>query len=145
MGLQSGANTRYELKYHFVWCQKCRRVIMKGNIAWYLAKIIYGVAERYDLSIVELAVMPDHVHMFVSASPELAPASIIQTVKSITAKKLFERFPGIKNLQWGGALWTRGCFMMSSGSGTTDDMIRQYIKEQGGHSPANDQPNLFGS
>jgi putative transposase len=73
MGLQSGAHTRYELKYHFVWCPKYRRVVLKGNIARYLAKIIYGVAERYDLSIVELAVMPDHVHMFVSASPELAP------------------------------------------------------------------------
>ena len=145
MGLQSGAHTRYELKYHFVWCPKYRRVVLKGNIARYLAKIIYGVAERYDLSIVELAVMPDHVHMFVSASPELAPASIIQTVKSITARKLFERFPGIKNLLWGGALWARGYFVMSSGSGTTDDMIRQYIKEQRGHRPTNDQPNLFGS
>ena len=145
MGLQSGAHTRYELKYHFVWCPKYRRVVLKGNIARYLAKIIYGVAERYDLSIVELAVMPDHVHMFVSASPELAPASIIQTVKSITARKLFERFPGIKNSLWGGALWARGYFVMSSGSGTTDDTIRQYIKEQRGHRPANDQPNLFGS
>ena len=145
MGLQSGAHTRYEQKYHFVWCPKYRRVVLKGNIARYLAKIIYGVAERYDLSIVELAVMPDHVHMFVSASPELAPASIIQTVKSITARKLFERFPGIKNSLWGGALWARGYFVMSSGSGTTDDMIRQYIKEQRGHRPANDQPNLFGS
>jgi putative transposase len=83
--------------------------------------------------------------MFVSASPELAPASIIQTVKSITARKLFERFPGIKNSLWGGALWARGYFVMSSGSGTTDDMIRQYIKEQRGHRPTNDQPNLFGS
>ena len=129
MGLQSGAHTRYELKYHFVWCPKYRRVVLKGNIARYLAKIIYGVAERYDLSIVELAVMPDHVHMFVSASPELAPASIIQTVKSITARKLFERFPGIKNSLWGGALWARGYFVMSSGSGTTDDMILKYIKD----------------
>ena len=53
MGLQSGAHTRYELKYHFVWCPKYRRVVLKGNIARYLDKIIYGVAERYDLSIVE--------------------------------------------------------------------------------------------
>jgi putative transposase len=124
MGVQSGAHTRYELKYHFVWCPKYRRVVLKGNIARYLAKIIYGVAERYDLNIVELAVMPDHVHMFVSASPELAPASIIQTVKSITARKLFERFPGIKNFLWGGALWARGYFVMSSGSGTVGQIAR---------------------
>jgi len=107
--------------------------------------VIYEVAERYDFEIVELAVMPDHVHMFVSACPEMAPARMIQIVKSITARKMFLRFPGIKKMLWGGALWVRGYFVMSSGTGTTDEMIRQYIKEQRAPSQANDQPNLFGS
>jgi putative transposase len=144
MVLESGAHTRYELKYHFVWCPKYRRVVLRGNRGRYLAKLIYGVAERYDFKIVELAVMPDHVHMFVSAPPDLAPAEIVQTVKSITARKLFERFPGIKRFLWGGALWGQGYFVMSSGTGTTDEMIRQYIKEQRSQPSANDQPNLFG-
>jgi putative transposase len=145
MALASGHHTRYELKYHFVWCPKYRRMVLKGNRAKYLAKLIYEVAERYDFDIVELAVMPDHVHMFVSASPEMSPASIVQTVKSITARKMFLRFPGIKKMLWGGALWVRGYFVMSSGTGTTDEMIRKYIKEQRKPMSANDQPNLFGS
>jgi putative transposase len=120
-------------------------MVLKGNRAKYLAKLICEVAERYDFDIVELAVMPDHVHMFVSAPPDVAPARIVQTVKSITARRMFARFPGIKKMLWGGALWVRGYFVMSSGTGTTDDMIRQYIREQRGSSPANDQPNLFGS
>ena len=33
---------------------------------------------------------------------------------------------------------------MSSGVGTTDEMIRRYIKEQHNPESANDQPNLFG-
>jgi putative transposase len=144
MALESGTHTRYELKYHFVWCPKYRRVVLRGNRGRYLAKLIYGVAERYDFKIVELAVMPDHVHMFVSTPPDLAPAEIIQRVKSITARKLFERFPGIRRFLWGGALWSRGYFVMSSGTGTTDEMIRQYIKEQRSQRSANDQPNLFG-
>jgi putative transposase len=144
MALESGTHTRYELKYHFVWCPKYRRVVLGGNRGRYLAKLIYGVAERYDFKIVELAVMPDHVHMFVSTPPDLAPAEIIQRVKSITARKLFERFPGIRRFLWGGALWSRGYFVMSSGTGTTDEMIRQYIKEQRSQRSVNDQPNLFG-
>jgi putative transposase len=144
MALESGIHTRYELTYHFVWCPKYRRVVLSGNRGRYLAKLIYGVAERYDFKIVELAVMPDHVHMFVSAPPDLAPAEIIQKVKSITARKVFERFPGIKRFLWGGALWGRGYFVMSSGTGTTDEMIRQYIKEQRSQRSVNDQPNLFG-
>jgi putative transposase len=107
--------------------------------------LIYEVAERYDFEIVELAVMPDHVHMFVSACPGLSPARLIQLVKSITAREMFKRFPGIKRVLWGGALWERGYFVMSSGKDTTDEMIRQYIKEQRNPTVANDKPNLFGS
>ena len=143
MGLESGSHARYDLKYHFVWCPKHRRLALKGNMGRYVAKIVYEVAERYDFSIVELAVMPDHVHMFASAPPDMAPARIIQTMKSITARKVFERFPGIKRILWGGALWERGYFVMSSGTGTTDEMIRKYVKEHR-KQEANDQPNLFG-
>ena len=129
MALQSGYHSRYELKYHFVWCPKYRRMVLKGNRAKYLAKLIYEVAERYDFQVVELAVMPEHVHMFVSASPEMSPARIIQSVKSITARKLFERFPGIKNFLWGGALWARGYFCASVGK-VTEKMIAAYIDQQ---------------
>jgi len=87
--------------------------------------------------------MHDHVHMFVSAVPNVSPAQLIQVVKSITARKIFERFLGIKRILWGGALWERGYFVMSFGTGTTDETIRKYINEQRDHS-ANDKPNLFG-
>ena len=142
MTINSGGHTKYELKYHFVWCPKYRKFVLNENIANYVTRIIKEIAERYDFEIVELAVMPDHIHLFVSAMPNVSPANLIQTVKSITAKKTFERFPGIKRHLWGGALWQRAYFVMSSGSGTTDEMIRQYIREK--KSTANDIPNLFG-
>jgi len=139
MTLKSGGHTKYELKYHFVWCPKYRKMILKGNIGKYVAHVIYEIAERYDFEVVELAVMPDHVHLFVSAPPETSPAHLLQVIKSITAREVFKRFPGIKRFLWGGALWERGYFVMSSGTGTTDEMIRQYIKDQRPHSDANDQ------
>ena len=142
MALRSSSHAKHELKYHFVWCPKYRRFPLKGNIGTYVARVIYEVAERYDFSVIELAVMPDYVHMFVSAIPDVSPAHLIQVVKNITARKTFERFPGIKRILWGGALWECGSFVMCSGTGTTDEMIRKYIKDQGSH--ANDLPNLFG-
>ena len=146
MGLQSSAHARFDLKYHFVWCPKYRRVVLEGNIGNYVAKIIRKVAERYDFEIRELAVMPDHVHMFVAASPRMSPSRIVKLVKGITAKKIFERFPSVKKKLWGGHLWTRGYFVMSSGEGTTDEMIRKYISEQRNpdEAQASDGPNLFG-
>ena len=144
MVLKSSGHAKHDLKYHFVWCPKYRRLALKGNIGNYVAKIIYEVAERYNFSVEELAVMPDHVHLFVSSPPDVAPARVVQTVKSITAREVFKRFPGVKKHLWGAALWERGYFVMSSGKGTTDEMIRRYIKEQRGETSPNDQPNLFG-
>ena len=130
MSLQSGSHTKYDLKYHFVWCPKYRKLALQGNVGNYVTHIIYEVAERYDFQILELAVMPNHIHLFVSAAPHIAPDDLIRTVKSITARKVFARFPGIKRKLWGGALWERGYFVMSSGTDTTDEMIRKYIKDQ---------------
>ena len=130
MTLRETGHSIHDLKYHFVWCPKYRRLVLKGNIGNYVSKIIYEVAERFDFAVLELAVMPEHVHLFVTAPPDIAPATLIQRVKSITAREVFKRFPAIKRLLWGGALWERGYFVMSSGTGTTDEMIRRYIKEQ---------------
>ena len=139
MTLQSGSHTKYDLKYHFVWCPKYRKMALRGNLGNYVVHVIKEIAERYDFEVVELAVMPDHVHLFVSAAPHISPAHLIQMLKSITAREVFKRFPGLKRVLWGGALWERGYFVMSSGTGTTDEMIRQYIKEQRPYSDANDQ------
>ena len=144
MVLKAGTHAKYDLKYHFVWCPKYRPLALKGNIGRYIAQVIYEVAERYDFSVEELAVMSGHVHLFVSAPPDISPSKVAQTVKSITAREVFKRFPGVKKHLWGGALWERGYFVMSSGQGTTDEMIRRYIKEQRGEGSSNDQPNLFG-
>jgi putative transposase len=130
MVLRSSGHSKYDLKYHFVWCPKYRKVVLTGNIGKYVSRLIYEIAERYEFEVVELAVMPDHVHLFVSTGPDESPAEIIQVIKSITARELFKRFPGLKRQLWGGALWERGYFVMSSGTGTTDEMIRKYIKEQ---------------
>ena len=81
-----------------------------------------------------------------SAIPDVSPAKIARIVKSITVREIFDKFPGIKKQLWGGNLWTRGYFVMSSGEGTTDEMIRRYIKEQriaDGDHASDGQTNMF--
>ncbi len=117
MSMQSGAHTKYDLKYHFVWCLKYRIVMLSGNIGKYLSHLIYEIAECYDFEVVELAVMLEHVHLFVNANPDDSPSRLIQMIKSITARELFKKFPGIKRQLWGGALWERGYFCDEFGHG----------------------------
>jgi len=41
----------------------------------------YQIAEKWEFEILASEIMPDHVHLFVSAPPKYAPAQIIKIFK----------------------------------------------------------------
>jgi len=70
-------------------------------------------------------VSQDHVHVFVSAPPNLAPSEIMRRIKGRSSAKLFESFPELKKRYWGQHFWTRGYFCVTSGE-LTEEMIKNY-------------------
>ena len=52
-------------------------------------------------------------------------------VKSITAREIFSKVPSVKKQLWGGEFWTDGYFVSTVGEHANEDVIRQYIKNQG--------------
>jgi putative transposase len=43
----------------------------------------------------------NHVHVFVGAAPRYAPSRVMQVLKSVSARMLFERFPDLRKTLWG--------------------------------------------
>ena len=120
----------YDLKYHFVWIPKYRKLVLKGPVAESLKTVFYNIADRYELEIDTLEVMSDHVHLFLIAPPKYSPSQVVQILKSISARELFSRHPELRKELWGGELWSNGYFVRSVGDEVTADMIRRYIKLQ---------------
>ena len=120
----------YELKYHFVWVPKWRRMILKEPVARTLKKIFRGIAERYGFRIVEQEVVGDHVHLFVSAPPRYSPAELVKILKSVSWNRLMKEMPELKEELWGGALWSSGYFVRAAGDAVTSEVIRKYIRYQ---------------
>jgi len=56
---------------------------------------------------------------------------IVKTIKSITAREIFKRVPTVKEQLWGGEFWTKGYFICTVGRHGSEDVIRQYVKNQG--------------
>jgi len=133
MGLKRSRGAAYDLKYHVVWVPKYRRMVLKGRLAKRLREIFQGIAERYEFEIDTQAVMEDHVHIFLSAPPRYAPSQVVQILKSISARLVFQEFPEVKKQLWGGELWNDGFFVRSVGDKVTAEVIRHYIKHQ--HDP----------
>lgn len=77
----------YNVYYHFVWCTKYRRKVLVGSVAEDLHWLHELIAEQKGIEMVNQEIMPDHVHLFVTAHPIFAPANIVKIFKGITAKK----------------------------------------------------------
>ena len=130
MGVRSTKSAVYDLKYHLVWVPKYRKHVFDNEIIGYVKEMFQQIAEEYEFSIDIMEVMEDHVHVFLSAPPRYAPAEIVQIMKSISAKILFQEFPQVKEQLWGGELWNDGYFVRSTGDKVTSEIIRRYIRHQ---------------
>jgi len=125
-------NTRhavYNINYHIVWIPKYRKKILIGKIELRLKEMLYEVAENYGYEILGMEVMPDHIHLFVSAPPRYAPADVVKKFKGVTGSKLFLEFPILRRQLRKGKIWTRSYFVGTAGT-VTSRAIRKYIDEQ---------------
>ncbi|HRN74151.1 MAG TPA: IS200/IS605 family transposase [Ginsengibacter sp.] len=128
---QVGASTKWKSRYHFVWGTKYRHQIITQPVANHVKETVMGVCHRYDYTYDSLGTDGDHVHLLVGAGPTLTPESIMRTVKSITARSIFERFPSIKKVLWGGSIWATGYYWATVGDGGSEEVIRTYVINQG--------------
>jgi len=120
----------YDLKYHFVWVPKYRKLVLQGEVAEGLKEVFEGIAQRYELEIDTMEVMEDHVHVFLESPPKYSPSQLVQILKSVSAREVFRRYPIVREQLWGGELWNDGYFVRSVGDEVTAEVIRRYIKLQ---------------
>jgi putative transposase len=72
-------------------------------------------------------VQVDHVHLFLSAPPSIAPSQIAHTLKGTTGRLVFQRFLEVKKHLWGGAFWSRSYYVGSVGDMSVDTVLK-YIE-----------------
>lgn len=117
--------------YHFVCPAKYRRVVFTEDIDESLRMICDEISRRYEIEFIEIGTDADHVHFLIQSVPMMSPTSIIQTVKSITAKEIFKRHPEVKEQLWGGEFWTKGYFVNTVSRHGNEKTIQAYVKSQG--------------
>ena len=121
---------RYWVQYHIIWCPKFRFTVLRGDVQTPLKEILQTISERYQYEIIEQEVMPDHIHLFISAKPTVAPTDIVRTLKSISAIELFKMFPQLKKFySRSGSLWSKGYFISTIGT-VSAETVQRYIQEQ---------------
>lgn len=117
----------YNINYHFVFIPKYRRRVLVGAVAARLDELIREKAAEIGGEILNLTIQPDHVHMFCSFPPTMAPYQIMHRIKGYTAHVLREEFPHLNSRLPN--LWTRNYYVGTAGS-VSAATIQRYIDEQ---------------
>ena len=113
-----------------MWIPKYRHKVFDEPYRTVLKDIIRKVGYDYDIDIVELEVPTDHIHLVIRSEPKVSPSSIMQIIKSISAREFFRLHPEVKRKYfWGGKLWTQSYFVETIDN-ATEEVIRQYVQDQ---------------
>jgi putative transposase len=105
--------------------------VLSESVERSLVEVCQNIESRYEINFLEIGADFNHVHFMIQSVPMLSAKSIVQTVKSITAKELFRLHPEVKQQLWGGQFWSSGYYINTVGQYANEEMIQKYIKGQG--------------
>ena len=127
MEYKSNRNVVYSCKYHVVWCPKYRRKVLTGEIEARLKELIVETAKGTNADVIEMEVMPDHVHLLIEVDPQYGINKAVRHIKGVSSHALRSEFPSLKSRL--PTLWTNSYFVSTVG-GAPLPAIKQYIENQ---------------
>ena len=131
MELGKTAHSSYKIRYHMVTAVKYRKALLNNEVEECIKETMKGISERYEIVIDEIGFDQNHIHLFCGAHPSMAPMTILNIIKSITARRIFETFPKLKKQElWGGAFWSVGKYIGTVGEATNEKVVKRYIRNQ---------------
>ncbi|MBI4003301.1 MAG: IS200/IS605 family transposase [Nitrospira defluvii] len=117
--------------YHLVFPAKYRRAVFDSAVDRGLRDVCLEIEKRYQIKFLEIGTDKDHVHVLVQSVPRYSVMKVVTIIKSLTAKEIFRRAPQVKQQLWGGELWTDGYYASTVGKHGNENMIGNYVKQQG--------------
>lgn len=115
--------------FHLVWTPKRRKAILVGDIAKDCKLLIEKKCQQKGWVVLQLAVQPDHIHLFVQVWPETSASQIVKECKGLTSHELRAKYPDLKRRL--PSLWTRSFFSATAGN-VSQETIQKYIAAQKG-------------
>lgn len=117
----------HSCQYHIIFCPKYRRKVLEDKIADRLKELVEEKQDEFGYELLEMEVMPDHIHLLLDISPKTSIYTVIGKIKGHTSHTLRSEFPGLKKRI--PTLWTRSSFISSVGS-VSLETVKKYIENQ---------------
>jgi putative transposase len=116
-------------EYHLEWCPKYRKnALRKPTTRADCEEAILAAATAQGWELLELAVMPDHVHAIVRTHKPEDVSRLLFYLKGRSAYEMFRKHPNFRKLYRKGHFWSRGSFARSIGVDIETE--RRYVRNQ---------------
>ena len=129
MEYQHDRHSIHLLVYHLIFCPKYRRALLGGPVKKRLEQIIHDVVHAHQWQLIELAIQPDHVHLFVRSNPSTLPSDLPRLIKGRSSRLLRQEFAHLRRLPM---LWSPSSFLSTAGN-VSSETIERYIQQQSEH------------
>lgn len=120
-------DTVYACQYHVVFCPKYRRKVLVSGVDARLKELIREAAADVGFEVLEMEVMPDHVHLLLEVPPKLAVNQAVKRLKGRTSRVLRQEYPWLRTKL--PTLWTNSYFVSTVG-GAPLEQVKRYIENQ---------------
>ncbi|MEU9111797.1 IS200/IS605 family transposase [Streptomyces sp. NPDC048483] len=125
--LRTNSTIAFRCAFHVVWCPKYRRRVLGGRIDARLKQIIREVIDEKGAWLIQLEVMPDHVHLLVEVDPQYGIHRLVKAIKGRSSRVLREEYPALKSRL--PTLWTNSYFVATVGEAPLD-VVKKYVEDQ---------------
>lgn len=128
MDNNSLSHTKWNCKYHIVFCPKYRRQVIYGKLRAEIGKILRQLCAYKGVEIIEAEACSDHIHMLVSIPPKISVSSFMGYLKGKSSLMIFDKFANLKYKYGNRRFWCEGYYVDSVGR--NKKVIEQYIRHQ---------------
>jgi putative transposase len=94
-----------------------------------LKVILAEQIERWGQELIEIEVMPDHVHLLMGCDPQFGIHRLVKLLKGFSSHALREEFPALKRRL--PALWTNSYYCATTGGVTLETLTRDVQNQKG--------------
>ncbi|HAG80398.1 MAG TPA: IS200/IS605 family transposase [Cyanobacteria bacterium UBA12227] len=120
----------YLINLHIVFVTKYRKKVITNDILKDLENIFSRLCINAKSSLVEFNGESDHVHLLVDISPDIAPAKLVNTLKTISSRMIRKKYADyLRPFYWKPVFWTGAYFVTSTG-GAPLETLKLYIHNQ---------------
>ncbi len=130
-------HSMYRLEYHLVLVTKYRKKCITPDMLRFLKEESTRILALSGTELLEINGEADHIHLLISAPPQICLSNVINALKSSTSRLVRKKYAGhLSQFYWKPYFWNRSYLILSS-RGAPIEVIKKYIQDQGKQKAAN--------